>query len=245
MAQDLATLSIAVDNGDVVKAETSLNSLTVAGTKTEAATQRLTRRMALLQIEAQKVDAEMTRNATALGRFHSAVGRAETAVPGLTHALEALSVAAAIGFIGHKTIEETELAQAAMAQLEAAVTATGGAAGRTVEQLDALSIALQKQTTYSDEAVKGAEAILLTFNKIKGTDARPRDRGGDGPRDAHGPRSAQRRRCRSGRRCRTPSKDCRHSRARRAVLRVAERRRSGTSSIRAAPPKRADHPREA
>lgn len=168
MATDIASLAIKIENGDVIKTTTSLNSMEVAGTKAEASATRLTRRMALLEIQAREMDASMAKNATTLGRLKSTMENVERVVPGLTGALGALSAAAAIGFIGHKTIEETEQAQAAMAQLEAAVKSTGGAAGRTVAQLDELSLALQKQTVYSDEAVKGAEAILLTFDKIKG-----------------------------------------------------------------------------
>jgi hypothetical protein len=170
MATDIATLGIKVENGDVIKATTSLNGLTVAGGKTEAATQRLTRRMALLELEARQMDAAMVKSTTAMGRVAASIGLTESATSRLASAFGALSAIAAIGFIGRKTIEETEAAQAAMAQLEAAVASTGGAAGRSVEQLDALSIALQKQTTYSDEAVKGAEAMLLSFDKIKGAE---------------------------------------------------------------------------
>lgn len=170
MATDLATLAIKVENGDVIKTTTALNSMEVAGTKAEASTTRLTRRMALLEIEARRMDAEMAKNATTIGKLKGAIAAAETAVPGLTAALGALSAVAALGFIGKKTLEETEQAQAAMAQLEAAVKSTGGAAGRTVAQLDALSVSLQKTTTFSDEAVKGAEKILLTFDQIRGAE---------------------------------------------------------------------------
>jgi hypothetical protein len=58
---DVATLGIKVENGEVVKATTSLEGLTVAGAKTEAAAQRLTRRMALLEIQAREMDGELGR----------------------------------------------------------------------------------------------------------------------------------------------------------------------------------------
>lgn len=228
---DLATLAIKVENGDVVKATTSLNSLEVAGTKTETATRNLTRRMALLEIQAREMDAEFGKAASEVGKMGAATERGarsmalmeiearkmdaeitkaatanryltremalaelearkmnaamsgvqgiatklgtslgvpQAAIAGLTKAFAALSAITAVGLIGRKTIEETEAAQAAMAQLEAAVASTGGAAGRSVAQLDALSVSLQKQTTFSDEAIKGAEAMLLAFDKIKG-----------------------------------------------------------------------------
>jgi hypothetical protein len=168
MATDLATLAIKVENGDVVKTTTSLNSMEVAGTKAEASTTRLTRRMALLEIQARQMDTALAKSQSTTGKLVSAMGLTEEAAAKLGHAFGALSAVAAVGFLGHKLVEETIAAQNAMAQLEAAVLATGGSAGRTVAQMDELSLALQKQTTFSDEAVKGAEAILLTFNKIKG-----------------------------------------------------------------------------
>lgn len=153
---DIATLGIRVENGQVIQATKSLEGMTVAGTKTEAATQRLTRRMALAEIEARKMDAAM--------------GRMSPTMTKLAGAFAGFSAIAVVGLIGRETIKNTIEAQDAMAQLEAAVRSTGAAAGRTVEQLDALSMQLQKQTTFSDEAVKGAEAMLLTFDKIRGTE---------------------------------------------------------------------------
>lgn len=75
-----------------------------------------------------------------------------------------------VGFFGHKLLEETTASQDALAQLHAAVKSTGGAAGLTVAQLDDMSAALQRTSRYGDEAVKGAQAVLLTFNKLKGSE---------------------------------------------------------------------------
>jgi hypothetical protein len=167
---DIATLGIKIENADVPKATASLDGLTVASAKSEAATQRLTRRMALLEIEARQMDADMSKGRLSLAGLAKTMGVSEAAAVGLGKAFGVMGAVAALGFIGRKTIEETIQAQNAMAQLDAAVRSTGGAAGRTVTELDALSVALQHQTTYSDEAVKGAESILLTFNKIRGTE---------------------------------------------------------------------------
>jgi hypothetical protein len=154
---DIATLAIKVENSDVPKATTSLDSLTVAGTKAEAATQRLTRRMGLLEIEARNMDASM--------------GKAESRAATLTKAWVAAGAALAAAFVCPRADQANTIeAQNAMAQLEAAVASTGGVAGRSVQQLDDLSMALQRTTTYSDEAVKGAEAMLLTFDKIRGAE---------------------------------------------------------------------------
>lgn len=73
-----------------------------------------------------------------------------------------------VGLFARSVISNTIEAQNVMAQLEAAIKATGGAAGKSVRELDAMSQALQRTTTYSDEAVKGAQAILLTFKQVRG-----------------------------------------------------------------------------
>lgn len=87
---------------------------------------------------------------------------------GLAGAFRNLAAGITAGAVLKKIIDESTEAQYAMAQLEAAVESTGGAAGKSVGELDALASALQKETTYSDDAVKSAEALLLTFTKIAG-----------------------------------------------------------------------------
>lgn len=53
-----------------------------------------------------------------------------------------------------------------IAQTNAVLKSTGGIAGVTAEQVDALSKSWESQTTYSDEAVRSAENMLLTFTNI-------------------------------------------------------------------------------
>ena len=64
-----------------------------------------------------------------------------------------------IGQIISSTIE----AEQAMAQLDAAVRSTGGAAGYTAEQLAQMAAAEQKLTTYGDEAIMQAQAVMLAY----------------------------------------------------------------------------------
>lgn len=54
----------------------------------------------------------------------------------------------------------------AEAQLDAVLKSTGGVAGVTREQALALASSFQSMTTFSDEAVLGAENLLLTFTGI-------------------------------------------------------------------------------
>lgn len=63
-------------------------------------------------------------------------------------------------------IKNTMEAERVDAQLEARLKSTAGAAGMTKQALDDLATATARKTTYDDEAVKAAEAMLLTFTKI-------------------------------------------------------------------------------
>lgn len=67
-----------------------------------------------------------------------------------------------------KVIGETAEAEAVQAQLAARIKSTGSAAGQSVEALNAHAEALQKVTTFSDEAIGSAQALLLTFTNIRG-----------------------------------------------------------------------------
>jgi hypothetical protein len=67
-----------------------------------------------------------------------------------------------------KFIDNTSAAQASVAQLEAVIKSTGGAAGKTSTQLSAFADEMQATTTYGDEAVEAMQALLLTFTNIRG-----------------------------------------------------------------------------
>lgn len=73
-----------------------------------------------------------------------------------------------VGFGLRAFIQNTVEAQNAIAQLNAVIKSTGGAAGFTTPQLAGMAANLQKVSTFSDEAIMGAQGLLLTFNKIRG-----------------------------------------------------------------------------
>lgn len=79
-------------------------------------------------------------------------------------AMVALAGTAALGLVIKNSME----AQAANAQLGAVLKSTGGAAGQTMQSLDRMATALERTTTFGDEAVKSAQGLLLTFTAIKG-----------------------------------------------------------------------------
>ncbi|MDD5068491.1 MAG: phage tail tape measure protein [Candidatus Pacebacteria bacterium] len=84
-------------------------------------------------------------------------------------AMAAVGTAAfgAIAFEMKKAIDASQEAAKVQAQLTAVLESTGYAAGITAERAIELSRALQKESTFGDEAILSAENLLLTFTKIK------------------------------------------------------------------------------
>lgn len=64
------------------------------------------------------------------------------------------------------SIDQAAEAEKVDAQLNAVLESTHQAAGLNAVELDNMAKALQKTTTYDDEAVKSSESLLLTFTKI-------------------------------------------------------------------------------
>lgn len=65
-------------------------------------------------------------------------------------------------------VEAIKEDEAATALLEARIRSTGGAAERSLEQLDALAAGLSRGTGLDDEAIKNAEIELQTFDRVYG-----------------------------------------------------------------------------
>lgn len=95
--------------------------------------------------------------------------KVDKSLGGLKKTLAQLGAGFAAFTVARKFIQNTEAQQAAVAQLEATLNSTGGAAGRTSEQLQAQAAALQRVTTYGDEAIISMQSVLGTFTEIKGT----------------------------------------------------------------------------
>lgn len=73
-----------------------------------------------------------------------------------------------IGLSIREIVQESVRAEAALAQVEARIKSTGGAAGFTAQQLAAQAAQLQKTTTVSDDAVLEMQSVLLSFRRIQG-----------------------------------------------------------------------------
>jgi len=68
--------------------------------------------------------------------------------------------------IGKESIQAFKVQEQVEARLNATLKSTGYAAGFTADELTNMASALQEQTTYGDEAVIKAQALLLTFRNI-------------------------------------------------------------------------------
>lgn len=89
--------------------------------------------------------------------------------------LFAASVAALGALLGYKmirfmsgSVQSYIEAEKAQAKLAAVIKATGGAAGFTAKEMQEYASDLQSTTTFSDDAIVNAEALLATFKEIKG-----------------------------------------------------------------------------
>lgn len=106
-----------------------------------------------------------------MGKLDKSLLKTSKSTSGLAGSFGGLSKLFAAGaiFLGFKKIiKATEEAQFAEAQLNAVIKSTGNAAGVTAEQMTSLASALQKTSLFGDEAIIGAESLLLTFTKIGG-----------------------------------------------------------------------------
>jgi len=132
-----------------------------------------------LQVDSREVrtaSGDLDRFAGAGDRAGGSAGRAQGAFSGMGKGLAVaaasalaavVSIAALISQI-KRFIDATVTNEKAQAQLGAAIASTGGAAGRSLSQLNAHAAALQKITNFGDEATNAMQGILLTFTNIKG-----------------------------------------------------------------------------
>lgn len=66
------------------------------------------------------------------------------------------------------SMKEWNEAAKGIAQLDAVIKSTGGAAGKTSQQIDEMANSLAGLTSFEDDAIKQSSALLLTFTQISG-----------------------------------------------------------------------------
>ena len=111
--------------------------------------------------EFKKLDGAGAKSAFALGTLDKS---ATSAVKGLAKA--AAGVAVVAGAIGYKLASAAYESQKVMAQTTAIITATGGAANITAEQVANLSEKLAMQIGVDDELIQSSANLLLTFKQV-------------------------------------------------------------------------------
>lgn len=110
-------------------------------------------------------DKNLGRQLDAADRKVSGFGDKMAKVGRVMAAAFAVAGAAAVGF-AVSSVKAFSEAQDAIAQTNAVLKSTGGVAGVTAKQVDDLSKSLQSETKYSDEAIRSAQNMLLTFTNI-------------------------------------------------------------------------------
>ncbi|UWQ59967.1 phage tail length tape measure family protein [Leisingera caerulea] len=122
------------------------------------------------------------RSASAFGRIKNELGGVKGALAGVNdyarragrsmrNAGAGLSAAvtAPLAFLGKESVQLYDQQVQAETAVQQALKSTGGAAGRTADELKGLASALQGATTFGDEDIlRNVTAPLLTFTKVQG-----------------------------------------------------------------------------
>lgn len=132
----------------------------------------LARLVVALEAQSAKYQAELDRATKKLTRFEhdqrKVLGNIDRAIRGFGRGVGSILGGLFAGFSLAGVIRETQEAEEAMALLDNAVQATGGSAGYTTAQLAEMASELQRVTTFGDEAIMGAQQLLLRFQRIQG-----------------------------------------------------------------------------
>lgn len=121
-----------------------------------------------LSLEDESVPAELKNTEDAVNKFAANVNTAIKTVSFLYIANQAANVASAVMSAGSSALNAFMDSEAAEDKLSKILKATGEEAGRTKDQLTAMATELQSLTNVEDEAIIGAQTLLLTFKNIKG-----------------------------------------------------------------------------
>lgn len=113
------------------------------------------------------VDAKGVKTATDdLKKLGGVSKDAESRVKSFGTAVGSLAAAFAGGAFFQSVIASTIESEDALAQLNATIKSTGGAAGLSSDELVAMAQGLQQVTTFGDDAIISMQSQLLTFTKI-------------------------------------------------------------------------------
>lgn len=110
----------------------------------------------------------MSKMAPEAAKAEKAVGKLSTASKEFGSVIGGLAAALAGGVFFQAVIRNTIESESALAQLNATIKSTGGAAGLSSDELVAMAQGLQQVTTFGDDAIISMQSQLLTFTKIGG-----------------------------------------------------------------------------
>lgn len=166
------------------KAEAALRSSEGLVRKNEQSVQGYTIQLNNAKGSLNKMDSELAENNAKMKASESSVSKLKSAFSqlaaqsqkttsnisshfgSLKSTIVGFATAAVAGLSLNSLIESTDSAEKTMAQMDAVLKSTGGAAGMTKQQLVDLAAAQAKVTTFSAGTTKQAENMLLTFTGI-------------------------------------------------------------------------------
>jgi len=123
----------------------------------------------ILDTDSSKFEAGVKSASNSLKDLKPSIDKSIDASKEFTKAFLAASAAVgavAIG-VGVKAVKAFQESEKAVAQLDAVLLSTKGGAGITRDEILKLSSSMQRMTGISDEAVTGAQSMLLTFTNLK------------------------------------------------------------------------------
>jgi hypothetical protein len=139
--------------------------------------QSAARRGATAKLDARANTTQMDRYKRSLSDVDGTTRRTSTSTAGLKSSFTGLAAnarmlaggaaIAGVALSARQMYLEMSEAEAVGAQLDAVLRSTGGAAGVTARQVEALSLAVGNKAALDDEAVMSGANLLLTFTKIR------------------------------------------------------------------------------
>lgn len=120
---------------------------------------------AVITADTKQAEAGIKRVSDGIGDVESASKKAMSAVKSFAAGLVSI---AAVGTVFSKSVAEAQKFETTMFRIQAVIKATGGAAGRTAQELRSFAENLALNTLESTEGVLEAQQRLLTFRKVSG-----------------------------------------------------------------------------
>lgn len=115
-----------------------------------------------------KIGGDLTGLDASLGKAESMVSKAGSSLANIGKVMAVGALAGGAALVGGlvASVKAAADAEAQTAKLNAVLQSTGGVAGMTAGAVNALATSLSQVTPFEDDAIVGAESLLLTFTNI-------------------------------------------------------------------------------